>query len=123
MSPSHPPDPQLPGGIETPEAKWQTDDMPELAIPDHQGQIIAAVIADLARKQQRLSQLIDHYLAGDEPSVRDLARLLALHGQNASRLGRLLRDQQALSDPVTDELSQAIDFALDQLSAEWGVEL
>jgi hypothetical protein len=98
----------------------------EPAEPDGDGIVDAAlitgVIRDLAAKQQRLSEYIDRCLAGDLLSPSDMARLLALHGLNASRLGRLLRDQRDLG--VADDLfTEAMNQALDGLSAEWGIEL
>jgi hypothetical protein len=107
-----------------PDPELDPADWPALDTPQNQGQIIATTIRDLAIKQLHLSRFIDRCMEQeDQPPLRDLIRLLALHGQNASRLGRLLRDQQALSDPAADELNQAINQALDELSAEWGVEL
>jgi hypothetical protein len=53
----------------------------------------------------------------------ELARLLALHGQNASRIGRLLRDQRALSGAAADGLLEAIAKALDEISTELGIKL
>ena len=84
---------------------------------------IAAVIRDLGAKQQILSDLIDRCLAEGDLPTGDLARLLALHSQNAARLGRLLRDQQALGDPTATLMVEALNAALDELSEEWGVEL
>ncbi len=52
-----------------------------------------------------------------------MARLLALHGQNASRIGRLLRDKRALSGASADGILGAIGQALDELSTELGVPL
>lgn len=92
--------------------------------PDHVLESIDDVITDLAAKQLLLSAYIDHALAGDDSvHVQDLARLLALHGQNASRLGRLLRDKRALSGDAADGIAGAIAQALDELSTELGVEL
>jgi hypothetical protein len=85
---------------------------------------ISDVILDLAAKQAQLSQLIDAcFEALDPRTIPDLARLLALHGQNASRIGRLLRDRQALSSETTDELTEAIDAALDELTEGWQIDL
>ena len=50
-------------------------------------------------------------------------QLFALHGLNASRLGRLLRDQRALSGEAADGIAGAIAQALDELSSELGAEL
>jgi len=84
---------------------------------------IDEVIADLVEKQRRLSAYIDGCIAQDDVSPTEVVRLLALHGQNASRLGRLLRDRQALAGPELDELTEAIGLALDELSEELGIEL
>ena len=92
--------------------------LPELGhIPDS----IAEVIHDLAVKQARLSKLINGKLASNDIHV--LARLLRLHAQTASRLGRLLRDQRALSGRAADGISAAIAQALDELSNELGTDL
>jgi hypothetical protein len=87
------------------------------------GELVQGIILDLLAKQKRLSRLIDDCLADDHPPVQDLARLLAIHSQNAARLGRLLRDKHALSDRAADAMARAIDHALDELSEEWGLEL
>ena len=85
---------------------------------------ISDVILDLAAKQAQLSTLIDACFAQLDPrTIPDLARLLALHGQNASRIGRLLRDRQALAPETTDELTDAINAALDELGSEWLIDL
>ncbi len=85
---------------------------------------ISDVILDLATKQAQLSQLIDACFAQLDPrTIPDLARLLALHGQNASRIGRLLRDRKALSSETADELTDAINAALDEIGGQWQIDL
>ena len=86
---------------------------------------IEEVIADLAEKQLALSNQIDVCLddVDDTTSPQDIAKLFALHGQNASRLGRLLRDQRALSGEAADGIAGAIAQALDELSSELGTDL
>jgi hypothetical protein len=79
---------------------------------------IDEVINDLLAKQERLSALLD-----TTEEVGDLIKLFALHSQNASRLGRLLRDRQALNETPTEGLLAVIDQALDELSRELGLEL
>lgn len=79
------------------------------------------VIADALAKHERLSAYIEEHAADLDPE--QLARLLALHGQNASRLGRLLRDKRALSGKAADGLLDALGKALDELSTELGVKL
>jgi hypothetical protein len=78
-------------------------------------------VRDCFDKQTRLSAYIEAH--ADELDVADLARLLALHGQNASRLGRLLRDKRALSGQSADGLLDALGKALDELGTELGIQL
>ena len=91
----------------------------DLDDPEHPP--INGVIQDLVARQVQLSALIDTHL--DDLTIQDLARLFAIHGQNASRLGRLLRDRKALSGGAADRFQQIVDMALDGLSAEWDIEL
>jgi len=83
---------------------------------------IDAVIDLLYRRERLLDDLLDQ-IWGPDVAVRDLANLLRIHGQNAGRLGRLLRDRQALSGEAADGISGAIAQALDELSSELGAEL
>jgi hypothetical protein len=78
------------------------------------------IITDLAEKQALLSDFIDEAFT-DPPAgitVDRLIRVFNLHGQNASRLGRLLRDRQALRGRSDDGLSAAIAEALAELESE-----
>lgn len=83
---------------------------------------IGAIIDDLYSKQLGISAFIDQEMH-TETEIEDLVRLLQLHGQNASRLGRLLRDQRALSGEAADGIAGAIAAALDELSTELGADL
>ena len=92
------------------------------------GQMLRGIVLDLVAKQQALSALIDRCLTGeagegDPPATRDLARLMALHSQNAARLGRLLRDKRALTGEDGGEINPAIARALDALAEKWGIDL
>jgi hypothetical protein len=94
------------------------------AAPEEPPATIEGIIADLARKQAALSVYIDGLLTAEaDLDLDDVARLLKIHGMNASRLGRLLRDQRALSGDAADGIAGAIAQALDELSTELGVEL
>lgn len=91
-------------------------------IPD----TIESVIHDLASKQKKLSKYIETYTEDETQinlEVKDLARLFQIHGLNASRIGRLLRDQRALSGEATDGIAGAIAQALDELATELGTDL
>jgi hypothetical protein len=79
------------------------------------------LVEDAMAKQGRLAAYIDNLPA--EAGAEELCRLLALYGQNVSRLGRLLRDQRALSGESADGLLDAIGKALDEISTELGVAL
>jgi hypothetical protein len=83
------------------------------------------VIRDLAERQRRLSAYIESQIESGEGhlSANEIARILGLHGQNAVRLGRLLRERQALAGESTDAIVKAIEKALDKLAADWGVEI
>ena len=83
--------------------------------------VIEDVISDLAAKQAWLSDYIVSHM--DELSCSMVVRLLSLHGQNASRLGKLLRDQQALSGEASDGISLAIELAMEELSEILGTDL
>lgn len=83
---------------------------------------IDAVVDVLYQRQLQL----DDYMAkiwGSGVSIQELALLLRIHGQNASQLGRLLRDRRALSGHAADGISDAIAQALDELSSELEVHL
>ena len=79
------------------------------------------VVEDLMEKQSQLSAYIEGQLVEGEADLEGMAKLLALHGQNASRVGRLLRDQRALSGDSADGLSEAIGKALDEIGSELGI--
>ena len=86
-----------------------------------------ARIADLDRRIQRLSEYIDQAAMGNGEegtiTVADYTRLVSLHGQLCSRIGRLLRDQQQLGGGDVSEMQAAIDQALTQAGEVLGVDL
>ena len=77
---------------------------------------IEDVVADLADRQQELVSYILDQLESGSTDVQGMARLFALHGQNASRLRRLLRDQRALSGQSADSLLDAIGWKIGRLA-------
>jgi hypothetical protein len=83
---------------------------------------IGEVVADLAERQRQLTDYLATQI-GEGADITEIARLFALHGQNASRLGRLLRDQRALSGKSADSLLDVIGKALDEISTELGIKL
>jgi len=88
---------------------------------------LQARIADLDRRIERLSRYIDQAEVGDGEggtiTVGDYTRLVSLHGQLTSRIGRLLRDQQQLGGGDISEMQAAIDQALTQAGQVLGIEL
>jgi len=90
------------------------------ARPERPFETIDDVIADALDKQARLSAILDNT---PDLDGADLAKLLAIHGQNASRLGRLLRDKRALSGESADGLLTALGTALDEIATELGITL
>ncbi len=79
---------------------------------------IADVVEDLQAKMSKLSEMID---ACTDPEA--LIKLMGLHAQMASRLGRLERDKRALDGKAADGLLDAIGKALDEISTELGIKL
>ena len=82
---------------------------------------IDSIIDDLLARQAQLSAIIDDHL--DQLDIQDLVRLFALHGQNASRLGRLLYVRHSLLGAGPDRLQQFMDHWLDVMSERLGLEL
>ena len=78
------------------------------------------VVADLLAKQEKLSGFIDGF-NGD--NVQDLLPVLSLLGQNASRIGRLLRDQKIVGGDSADKALLLLDQALDELDREFEADL
>ena len=83
---------------------------------------IEGIIGDLAERQAQLTAYLEE-LPAEGGDLGALAKIFALHGQNASRLGRLLRDKRALSGDSADSLLAAIGVALDEIGTELGVKL
>ena len=103
---------------------------------------IGTVIAHLAAQQAALSRYVDRrwprldtvhpakrpWSEAETPGEtrgeeREMARLLSLYGQNAARLGCLLRDWHAIHGPPPDTVQQGIDHALHQAGAQLGLDL
>jgi hypothetical protein len=63
------------------------------------------------------------YLVSDDLPPLDYLKVAALAFQGVRTIARLLRDNQALGGQPSSELQAAIDSALDELGAEWGIDL
>ena len=92
------------------------------ATPETKLASIDDVVADALRRQSELSAFIDAQL-GLDVGVEELVKLFALHGQYASRIGRLLRDQKILSGDSADQILEAMAQAIDEIEEELGVDL
>jgi hypothetical protein len=88
---------------------------------DLEGWSIEVLIIDVSLKLAILSRYIHAHM--EDLTVEQLGGLLRIHGQNASRLGRLLRERRAITGETGGHLEEALNRALDQLSAELGVDL
>jgi hypothetical protein len=88
-----------------------------------EGCSIDVIIDHLYQRQVELDAYIEDILATGDPSIQELVHLLKTYGQNASRLGRLLRDRRALTGDAADSISGAIAQALQELETELGTEL
>jgi len=69
--------------------------------PIRVGEVIMALIAQQARFSDHLDR------CWDDLDPAQLARLLSLYGQTASRLGRLLRDHETLYNLVSEEVEDS----------------
>lgn len=78
---------------------------------------LADAIADLQRRLRQLSHYIDDHM--DELDIDAYTKLVGLQGNLTSRLGRLI-GQHRTDD---GDLATAINTALDEISAELGIEL
>ena len=77
----------------------------------------------MGAKQARLSVLLDRTLDSDDLDTDFVAKLFSLHTQAAGKLAQLLQYQRAQASTSQDELSRAINQALDELAKELGIEL
>ena len=79
---------------------------------------IGDVADDLLRKQQQLSAYIDSQMVDGLVDSEEMIKLFALLAQNASRLGRLLRDKRALDGDSPDGMLEAIGKLFDEINTE-----
>ncbi len=84
---------------------------------------IDVIIDHLYQRQVELNAYIEDIVAAGDLSIQELVHLLKTFGQNASRLGRLLRDRRALTGDAADGISGAIAQALQELETELGTPL
>ena len=70
-----------------------------------------------------LSRLLDEMQATPDLTVDQLAAFAPLVFAGTRTVSHLLRDQRALSSDVADGIIAAISMALDEMAADWEVEL
>ncbi len=83
----------------------------------------AATIDDAIKQLLDCQDRIAHALDENELDTETQIRAFGLMAANTRRLGRLLRDQRALSGQAADGIAGAIAQALDELSNELGQPL
>ena len=83
---------------------------------------IDAVIDAVFQRQVELETYLREVWDSDI-APNEVAQLLRVHGQNAFRLGQLLRARRALAGEAGDGIAAAVSQALDELSSELGVDL
>src|SRR5688500_8452697 len=66
------------------------------AEPVKELQTIEDVVEDMLQRQSQLTTLIEEKTLAEPLNVSEMAKLLTLHGQNGSRIGRRRRDQRAV---------------------------
>lgn len=84
---------------------------------------IEDVVRDTLAKMSQISDLIEEQRTAGDVELEVLIRLFAQHSLYALRVGRLLRDQQALSGDSAEDLMAAIAAALDEIAEEEGINL
>ena len=85
--------------------------------------VLDGIIKDLFAKYKILSEYIDTLLQEDNLDIKAFLRVFPTYGRMATCLGKLLRDKQTLSGKPSPALNDAINQALDELSAKFGTEL
>ena len=79
------------------------------------------ITQDLINKHMTLSHFIDQNF--DKLPLPVLNHLLNLHAQTASRIGRLIQNQNAMAPESRSEMQDAMDKAFDELSEFFGIQL
>jgi hypothetical protein len=80
-------------------------------------------INDEVWMQRVMNHRLVKYVGANALSAQNLVSLAMALTAGTGRVSRLLRDQRVLSGEAADSLAEAIAAALDELSAEWGIDL
>lgn len=70
-----------------------------------------------------LRHILDQMRATPSLANPELARLTTLALDALRTIGRLVRDQHAITPEGQDPFMEVLGLALDQISAEWGIDL
>ena len=70
-----------------------------------------------------LRHILDRMRATPSQPTAELTRLTTLALAALRTIARLVRDQHAITPEGRNELMEALDVALDNISAEWGIKL
>jgi hypothetical protein len=111
----------FPEGIDKSREKCYNKVMRTNVLPNAPLPTINNVIRDLDARQRQLLTYLEDHISELEPG--QIVSLLGLHGQNAARLGRLLRDRRALSGESADGIAEAISKVLDELATQVQADL
>lgn len=79
---------------------------------------IDSLIADVWQKHKMLSAYINKQVASGA-DMAEVLKAFALFGQNASRLGRLLRDKKAITGAADGDSMTALENVLDDILANY----
>ena len=92
-----------------------------------EGSDLADLIADLERRIAHVSRYLDEVKVGNgtggTATIDEYVRLVGLHGQLCSRVGRLMRDRQQLRGEDDSELQAVMNEALDLAGEILGLEV
>jgi hypothetical protein len=90
----------------------------------------ASLVAEIAITRIALRRIFGMLVTGQTPGpsprpleAHDYARFVGLAFQGAGTISRLLRANHAVGGDQPTEFEQIMDAALDQLGAQWGLEL
>jgi hypothetical protein len=102
------------------------EELADLAVYAADATVDAEIAIVRVALRRILGMLLTGMTAGPNPSpldAQDYARFASLAFRGAGTVSRLFRARQALGGDKQDAITSAVHQALDELSAEWDVEL
>lgn len=82
-----------------------------------------SLVPEIETARVLLRQILEQMRATPSAARDEQARLTALALAALRTIARLVRDQHAIMPEGRDELMEVLGLALDEISAEWGVDL